>query len=155
MTIYEYQVKKIYAAAGIPVLKGNVAYTPKEAYDIAKKMDCDGYIIKSQIPAYLRGRGHFVEKPELLGFCKVSTPKQVERATEDMLFKQEELMKNEPEMQKFNLEFNNEQEKLFAAFKSLNDEKMFKKFDDMNILPKKPTGNEDPGDDGDPIMGSR
>ena len=87
MQIYEYQVKKIYQAAGIPVLKGNVAYTPKEAYEIAKKMDCDGYIVKSQIPAYLRGEGTFIEDPKRFGFCKVSTPKQVQKATEAMLFK--------------------------------------------------------------------
>lgn len=87
MRIYEYQVKQIYDKAGIPILKGNVAYTPKEAYEIAKKMKCNGYIVKSQIPSYLRGKGHFIEDPSLMGFCKVSTPKQVQKATEAMLFK--------------------------------------------------------------------
>ena len=87
MRIYEYQVKKIYAAAGIPVLPGNVAYTPREAYNIAQKMNCDGYIVKSQIPAYLRGKGTFIENPKMFGFCKVSTPREVEQTTREMLFK--------------------------------------------------------------------
>ena len=61
MKIYEYQVKKIFSKAGIPILKGAVAYTPNEAYDISQKLGCAPYIVKAQVPTYLRSKGYFIE----------------------------------------------------------------------------------------------
>ena len=88
MQIYEYQVKKIFAKAGITVLKGTVAYTPKEAYDLAKVMDCAPYIVKAQVPTYLRGKGQFVEKGQKKsGLRKAGTLKAVQKETGAMLFK--------------------------------------------------------------------
>ncbi len=88
MQIYEYQVKKIFAKAGIPILKGAVAYTPNEAYEIAKRLNCPPYFVKAQVPTFLRGKGRFVETQERKsGLRKASTFKAVRKETEAMLFK--------------------------------------------------------------------
>ncbi len=88
MQIYEYQVRRIYAQAGIPVLKGGVAYTPKEAFDIAQNMHCAPYIVKAQIPSYLRGKGRFLEEDSKKGgLRKVRSAKGVQTETDAMLFK--------------------------------------------------------------------
>ncbi len=90
MQIYEYQVKKIFAKAGIPVLKGAVAYTPSEAYEVAKRLDCAPYIVKAQVPTFLRGKGYFIEDEQKQkrksGLRKVATAKAVQKETEAMLF---------------------------------------------------------------------
>lgn len=88
MQIYEYQVKKIFAKAGIPIPKGAVAYTPTEAYEIARNLNCPPYIVKAQIPSYLRGKGKFVETDQKKsGLRKTLSIKAVQKETQEMLFK--------------------------------------------------------------------
>ena len=89
MQIQEYQIKKIFSKAGIPILKGAVAYTPKEAYEVAKRLDCPRYIVKAQIPTYLRGKGEFVEpnQKKKSGLRKTGSLQAVKKETAAMLFK--------------------------------------------------------------------
>ena len=88
MQIYEYQVKKIFAKAGIPILKGAVAYTPAEAYEVAKSMDSLPYMVKAQIPSFLRAKGKFTETDQKKsGVRKATTFNAVQKETEAMLFK--------------------------------------------------------------------
>ena len=89
MQIQEYQIKKIFSKAGIPILKGAVAYTPNEAYEVAKRLNCPHYIVKAQIPTYLRGKGQFVEadQKKKSGLRKTNTLKAVQKETAAMLFK--------------------------------------------------------------------
>ncbi len=49
MELQEYHVKHIFKMAGLPVLKGHVAYTPEEAFNIAKKIGKPPYFLKAQI----------------------------------------------------------------------------------------------------------
>ncbi|MBO5997762.1 MAG: succinate--CoA ligase subunit beta [Alphaproteobacteria bacterium] len=87
MQIHEYQIKKIFSKAGIPILKGAVAYTPNEAYNIAKQLGCPYYIVKAQIPTYLRSKGYFVEGGKKTGLRKTKSLKAVKKETASMLFK--------------------------------------------------------------------
>ena len=49
MELQEYHVKHIFRQAGLPVLKGAVAYTPEEAVQVAKKIGKPPYFLKAQI----------------------------------------------------------------------------------------------------------
>ncbi|MBQ3695657.1 MAG: hypothetical protein II938_01635 [Alphaproteobacteria bacterium] len=49
MELQEYHVKHIFKTAGLPVLKGEVAYTPKEAEQVAKRLGKGPYFLKAQI----------------------------------------------------------------------------------------------------------
>ena len=57
MNIHEYQAKQIIARYGVKVPRGQVAYTPSEAEEIAKSLDCSVYVVKAQIHAGGRGKG--------------------------------------------------------------------------------------------------
>ena len=55
MKIHEYQSKRVFAEYGVPIPKGKVAVSPKEAYAIAK--DLGGkVIVKSQVLVGGRGK---------------------------------------------------------------------------------------------------
>ncbi|MBM3810504.1 MAG: ADP-forming succinate--CoA ligase subunit beta [Acidimicrobiia bacterium] len=56
MKIHEYQAKALLAKYGVPVPRGEVAYTPDEAVAVAKKLG-DGVVVKAQIHAGGRGKG--------------------------------------------------------------------------------------------------
>jgi len=55
--IHEYQAKAILARFGVPVPKGEVAVTPQEAVDIAKRLGGPVAVVKAQIHAGGRGKG--------------------------------------------------------------------------------------------------
>jgi len=55
--IHEYQAKAILAKFGVPVPKGEVAVTPQEAVDIAKRLGGPVAVVKAQIHAGGRGKG--------------------------------------------------------------------------------------------------
>jgi succinyl-CoA synthetase beta subunit len=57
MNIHEYQAKKLLSRFGVPVLRGQVAYTPQEAQNIAKEMGGNLWVVKAQIHAGGRGKG--------------------------------------------------------------------------------------------------
>ena len=57
MKIHEYQAKQILAKYGVPVPKGNVAFTVDEALMVAEDLKSDVYVVKAQIHAGGRGKG--------------------------------------------------------------------------------------------------
>src|SRR5688572_17092725 len=61
MNIHEYQAKQVLAKYSVPVPKGQVAYTPKEAVAAAQGLGGKLWVVKAQIHAGGRGKGKFVE----------------------------------------------------------------------------------------------
>ncbi len=59
MNIHEYQAKSLLQKYGVAVPRGGVAYTPKEAEDVAKELGGPVWVVKSQIHAGGRGAGRF------------------------------------------------------------------------------------------------
>ncbi len=57
MKIHEYQAKAILAKYGVPVPKGEVAVTPQDAVEIAKRLGSPVSVVKAQIHAGGRGKG--------------------------------------------------------------------------------------------------
>jgi succinyl-CoA synthetase beta subunit len=53
--LHEYQSKKVFAQYGVPIPQGDVATTPVEAREIAKRLDCP-VVIKSQVLVGGRGK---------------------------------------------------------------------------------------------------
>ena len=87
MNIHEYQAKKILQSYGVKIPKGKIAYTPKEAIKVAKKIGGKSWIVKAQIHSGARSRGHFLEKLSggISGIEKAKSYKQVGEITEKML----------------------------------------------------------------------
>jgi succinyl-CoA synthetase beta subunit len=61
MNIHEYQAKAVLRGFGVPVSRGFAAFTPDEAVDAAAKLGGSVWVVKSQIHAGGRGKGHFKE----------------------------------------------------------------------------------------------
>jgi succinyl-CoA synthetase beta subunit len=79
MKIHEYQAKDLYKRFNLPVPPGEVADTPDQAYEIAKKLEGDNFVIKAQIHAGGRGKG---------GGVKFGRgPEEVKNAARDILGK--------------------------------------------------------------------
>ena len=57
MKIHEYQAKAVLARFGVPVPRGEVAFTASEASDIARRLGGDIVVVKAQIHAGGRGKG--------------------------------------------------------------------------------------------------
>ena len=57
MKIHEYQAKAVLAKYGVPVPRGEVAMTPQEAVEIAKRLGGPVAVVKAQIHAGGRGKG--------------------------------------------------------------------------------------------------
>jgi succinyl-CoA synthetase beta subunit len=55
--IHEYQAKSVLARFGVPVPRGEVAFSPAEAGDIARRLGGDLVVVKAQIHAGGRGKG--------------------------------------------------------------------------------------------------
>ena len=56
MKIHEYQAKAVLAKYGVPVPRGEVAFTPEEVHDIAKRLGGPVSVVKAQIHAGGRGK---------------------------------------------------------------------------------------------------
>ena len=56
MKIHEYQAKALLARHGVPVPRGEVAFTPEEVHDIAKRLGGPISVVKAQIHAGGRGK---------------------------------------------------------------------------------------------------
>ena len=56
MKIHEYQAKAVLSKYGVPVPRGEVAFTPEEVYDIAKRLGGPISVVKAQIHAGGRGK---------------------------------------------------------------------------------------------------
>jgi succinyl-CoA synthetase beta subunit len=55
--IHEYQAKSVLARFGVPVPRGEVAFTPAEAVDVARRLGGPIAVVKAQIHAGGRGKG--------------------------------------------------------------------------------------------------
>jgi len=75
--IHEYQAKAVLARYGVPVPRGEVAFAPTEAADIARRLGTEVCVVKAQIHAGGRGKGGGVKLARSIG--------EVEQLTKDML----------------------------------------------------------------------
>ena len=57
MNIHEYQAKEVLRRYGVATLKGEVAKTPEEAAEAAKRLGGNIWVVKAQIHAGGRGKG--------------------------------------------------------------------------------------------------
>ena len=62
MNLHEYQAKQVLANYGVPILGGGVAYTADEARAVADRLGGPVWVVKAQIHAGGRGKGHFLEE---------------------------------------------------------------------------------------------
>ena len=77
MKIHEYQAKAILAKYGVPVPRGEVAFNPAEAGEIARRLGGPVVVVKAQIHAGGRGKGG--------GVKLAKSPDEAERIARDML----------------------------------------------------------------------
>ncbi len=59
MNIHEYQARELFEKFGVASPRGNVARSPEEAELIAKQLGAAQFVIKAQVHAGGRGKGHF------------------------------------------------------------------------------------------------
>jgi succinyl-CoA synthetase beta subunit len=77
LKIHEYQAKAILARHGVPVPRGEVAFTPQEAAEIAKRLGTSVVVVKAQIHAGGRGKGG--------GVKLAKSPDEAEKLSSQML----------------------------------------------------------------------
>ena len=77
MKIHEYQAKAILARFGVPVPRGEVAFSAQEVGDIARRLGGGTVVVKAQIHAGGRGKGG--------GVKVVKGPEEAERVAADLL----------------------------------------------------------------------
>jgi len=77
MNIHEYQAKQVLSKYNVPVPRGQVAYTPKEAVAAAQGLGGKLWVVKAQIHAGGRGKGGGVKLARTL--------EEVEKLSKDML----------------------------------------------------------------------
>jgi succinyl-CoA synthetase beta subunit len=77
MKIHEYQAKAILARHGVPVPRGEVAFNPVEASEIARRLGGQIVVVKAQIHAGGRGKGG--------GVKLARSPEEAERIAAAML----------------------------------------------------------------------
>jgi len=75
--IHEYQAKSIFARHGVPLPKGEVAFTPTEAAEIARRLGGGTVVVKAQIHAGGRGKGG--------GVKLAKNPDEAERVARDLI----------------------------------------------------------------------
>ncbi|MBN2753106.1 MAG: ADP-forming succinate--CoA ligase subunit beta [Rhodospirillaceae bacterium] len=61
MNIHEYQAKQLLKGYGVDVLDGGVVYSEVDAFTVAERLGGPIWVVKSQIHAGGRGKGHFKE----------------------------------------------------------------------------------------------
>uniref|UniRef100_A0A646QHA4 Succinate--CoA ligase [ADP-forming] subunit beta, mitochondrial n=1 Tax=Hemiscolopendra marginata TaxID=943146 RepID=A0A646QHA4_9MYRI len=84
LLVHEHNSYTILQNEGIPVPNFGVATTPEQAYDIAKKLATKDMVIKAQVLAGGRGKGHF--KNGYKGGVKVIfSPEEAKEAASNML----------------------------------------------------------------------
>ncbi|MSO91893.1 MAG: ADP-forming succinate--CoA ligase subunit beta [Rhodospirillales bacterium] len=86
MNIHEYQAKELLRRYGVKVPRGKVAYTPKEAVEVAKELGGPVWVVKSQIHAGGRGAGRFKDNPQGKGGVRVvKSVEDVEKNAGEMI----------------------------------------------------------------------
>ncbi|QEG42539.1 ADP-forming succinate--CoA ligase subunit beta [Roseimaritima ulvae] len=102
MKIHEFQAKQLFREAGVPVLEGIVARTPAEAKAAFEKLDQPLAVVKAQIHAGGRGKGHIADNPEQKGVVLVRSADEAEAAATGLLGKTLITIQTGPEGQKVN-----------------------------------------------------
>ena len=77
MKIHEYQAKAILARHGVPVPRGEVAFSPNEAAEIASRLGGGVVVVKAQIHAGGRGKGG--------GVKLAKSPEEAEKLARQMI----------------------------------------------------------------------
>ncbi len=77
MNIHEYQAKALLTKYGVPVPKGQVAYTEQEAEDAAKALGGPVWVVKAQIHAGGRGKGGGVKVVKSLADVRANADKMI------------------------------------------------------------------------------
>lgn len=87
MNIHEHQAKELLWQFGVPVPRGQVAFTPEEAVRAAESLGGPVYVVKSQIHAGGRGKGRFEGLgPDAKGGVRVvKSVEEVRKNAEEML----------------------------------------------------------------------
>ncbi|MBW3558201.1 MAG: ADP-forming succinate--CoA ligase subunit beta [Proteobacteria bacterium] len=87
MNIHEHQAKELLRQFGVPVPRGQAAFTPEEAERAAQALGGPVYVVKSQIHAGGRGKGRFEGLgPDAKGGVRVvKSVEDVRRNAEEML----------------------------------------------------------------------
>jgi succinyl-CoA synthetase beta subunit len=74
MNLHEYQAKELFASYGLPVPKGEVAYSPDDAIQVASTLSTARWVVKAQVHAGGRGKAGGVKlvssKQELVDFTQ-------------------------------------------------------------------------------------
>lgn len=89
MIIKEYQLKQLFKKAGVPLPKGQVAYTAEEAQTAAEEIGGNAWMVKAQVPLRSRSNGRFLDLPQddISGICWANSPQMVAGLAEQMLGK--------------------------------------------------------------------
>ncbi|MCA9175674.1 MAG: ADP-forming succinate--CoA ligase subunit beta [Planctomycetales bacterium] len=85
MKIHEFQAKEVLRAAGVAVLRGEVARTPEEASAAYDKLGGELAVVKAQVHAGGRGKGTFIEEPEQHGVQLVRSADEARDVAAKML----------------------------------------------------------------------
>ena len=85
MKIHEFQAKQILREAGVPVLRGAVARTADEAAAAYGELGAAVAVVKAQIHAGGRGKGHILEFPEQRGVQLVRSAEEAAQVAGRML----------------------------------------------------------------------
>jgi succinyl-CoA synthetase beta subunit len=87
MNIHEYQAKQILKEYGVDVLSGGVVYSEIDAFSVAERLGGPVWVVKSQIHAGGRGKGHFKEETAGAGggVRLARTDREVEKFASQML----------------------------------------------------------------------
>lgn len=74
MNLHEYQAKQLFASYGLPVPRGEVAYSPDDALQVASTLSGERWVVKAQVHAGGRGKAGGVKlvstKEELASFTQ-------------------------------------------------------------------------------------
>ncbi|TEB12113.1 succinate-CoA ligase [Coprinellus micaceus] len=84
LSIHEYQSMKLLNSYNIPTPKSVAAHTPEEAYEVAKNFGKDALVIKAQVLAGGRGKGHF-DTGLQGGVHMVNSPEQAKEFASKMI----------------------------------------------------------------------
>ncbi len=77
MKIHEYQAKRIFKEYGVPIPKGDIAFTTEEAVQVAKQLCVPKYVLKAQVHAGGRGKAG--------GIKVASSIEEVEKLSQEMI----------------------------------------------------------------------
>ena len=94
MELQEYHVKRIFKKAGLPVLRGDVAYSPSEAVAVASKIGKGPYFLKAQVVDGNSCYGELVRPDTVSNGCACVTDKSAISETAASLLGHPDWIKN-------------------------------------------------------------